>query len=64
MNLLVFDPQTGVILSEGWVHPSVAFPSEKLPAGSVYVDSFPPGKQEDWLYIDGQFVPAERSEDA
>lgn len=62
MNLLVFDPETGVILSEGWVNPEVAFPADQLPPGSVYVDAFPPGPKEDLLYIDGEFVPAERSE--
>lgn len=56
-NLLVFDPETGVILSEGQVHPSVAFPAEKLPPGSVYVDAFPAGPMDAWLYQDGQFVP-------
>ena len=62
MNLLVYDPETGVILSEGWVNPEVAFPADQLPPGSVYVDAFPPGPKEDWLYTDGAFVPAERSE--
>lgn len=62
MNLLVFDPETGAILSEGWVNPEVAFPAAQLLPGSAYVDAFPPGPKEDWLYIDGMFAPAERSE--
>ena len=30
LNLLVFDPETGVILNEGQVHPSVAFPADQI----------------------------------
>ena len=43
LNLLVFDPETGVILNEGQVHPSVAFPADQLPPGNAYVDAFPAG---------------------
>lgn len=64
MNLLVYDPETGAVLSMGVVAPECALPDEKLPAGSVYVDSFPTGKWSDWRYIDGAFVPAEGSDNA
>lgn len=58
LNLLVFDPETGVILNEGQVHPSVAFPADQLPPGNVYVDAFPAGPMDSWLYRDGKFVPS------
>ena len=57
LNLLVFDPETGVILNEGQVHPSVAFPADQLPPGNAYVDTFPAGPMDAWLYRDGKFVP-------
>lgn len=61
MNLLVFNPETGVILSMGAVDPACALPADKLPAGSVYVDAFPDGPASGWRYVGGQFVKAEVS---
>lgn len=57
MNLLVYDPATYKILSEGVVSDEYALPPEELPPGTVYVDAFPAGPMDAWLYRDGQFVP-------
>lgn len=56
LNLLVFDPETGVILNEGQVHPSVAFSADQLPPGNAYVDAFPEGPMDEWRYTGKEFV--------
>lgn len=64
MNLLVFDPASGVILSEGIVSDEYALPASELPEGSAYVDQFPVGPLEDWRYQGGRFVPAPKDKEA
>lgn len=63
MNLLVFDSASGAILSEGIVAEEYALPALELPEGSAYVDSFPDGPLDKWLYQDGKFVPAQKEDD-
>ena len=62
MYLVNFDPATGRVLGAGLVDDSVL--PKTLPEGTVAVESLPAGRASEYLYQNGQFVPAEGSDGA
>lgn len=62
MYLVNFDLGTGRVLGAGLVDDSVL--PKTLPEGTVAVESLPAGRASEYLYQNGQFVPAEGSDGA
>lgn len=54
MYLITFVPATGEITSAGSINPQYALKS--LPDGAAYVDALPPGRLDDYRYINGEYV--------